>query len=305
MGFSNGFESGIPSKGPEMEKRRLGRGLDALLGTPEEGTRDAVASTQVPIHAIEHNPFQPRKDFDPDDLQALGESIRTHGILQPLVVRRHGEQYQLVAGERRLRAAQAAGIREVPVRVVDFNDQQVVEAALVENIQRADLNPIEKAQGFRDYLDRFQMTQEQLARRLGMDRTTISNLVNLLDLPSEVQEAVRLEQISLGHAKVLKGIGDRTRQIALCKEIIAQGHSVRATEALAKNGREEPAPKPASPAREAPEKTAHIQALEDELRKSLAVRVEIRLREKDRGQVVLSFDSNDDFERLLQFFRKG
>lgn len=284
-----------------MEKRRLGRGLDALLGGPPEGGDAAPqAQAQVGVDQIRENPYQPRRVFDPAELAALSESIRAHGILQPLVVRQVGDHYQLVAGERRLRAAQAAGIREVPVRVMNFNDQQVLEAALVENIQRSDLNPIEKAQGFKEYLDRFQMTQEQLAARLGLDRTTVSNLVNLLDLPAEVQEAVRLGQISLGHAKVLKGLADPQRQVALCKEIIAQGHSVRATEALVKE--EKPAPGNGA-ARAIVEKTRHVLALENELKRTLAVHVEIRLRAKDRGKIILSFDSNEDFERLMDALR--
>jgi ParB family chromosome partitioning protein len=286
-----------------MEKRRLGRGLDALLGSHDNGdSNSATDHNRLPIVQIEQNPHQPRRDFDKDELRALGESIRAHGILQPLVVRPIGNKFQLVAGERRLRAAQAAGMTEVPVRVVDFNDQQVLEAALVENIQRADLNPIEKAQGFSEYLQRFHMTQEQLAKRLGLDRTTISNLVNLLDLPPEVQEAVRLEQITLGHAKVLKGINDRARQVALCKEIIARGHSVRATEAIVKPQKAETPPP--QPSKQSHQKTAHVQAIEDELAQRLATRVEVRLREKDRGQIVLTFDSNDDFERLLEVLRK-
>jgi ParB family chromosome partitioning protein len=284
-----------------MEKRRLGRGLDALMGGPENGGAAPLGNqSHVPIDRIEQNPYQPRRDFDHDELGGLRDSIQAHGILQPLVVRPVGDRYQLVAGERRLRAAQAAGITDVPVRVVDFNDQQVLEAALAENIQRADLNPIEKAQGFKDYLDRFEITQEQLAKRLGLDRSTISNLVNLLDLPAEVQEAVRLEQISLGHAKVLKGMSDARQQVALCKEIIARGHSVRATEALIKGDKEASSP---SARRESPHKTTHVQAIENELRQKLAVRVEIRLRDKERGQVVLGFNSNDDFERLMEILR--
>jgi ParB family chromosome partitioning protein len=278
-----------------MERRRLGRGLDALLGNPDDGM--APDQSQVPIDSIEQNPFQPRKDFDPNTLESLQESIRVHGILQPLIVRPIGDHYQLVAGERRLRAAQAAGVREVPVRIVDFNDQQTLEAALVENIQRSDLNPIEKAQGFKEYLDRFQLTQEQLAQRLGLDRTTISNLVNLLELPSEVQEALRLEQISVGHAKVIKGVGEPDRQIALCREIIARGHSVRATESLIRDQQQTPT---ATTTKPAVRKTSHVQSLEDELRKKLATRVEIRLREKHKGRVILSFDSNDDFERIIE-----
>jgi ParB family chromosome partitioning protein len=285
-----------------MEKRRLGRGLDSLVGNSESGgSGPATESNHVRIDRIQHNPYQPRKTFDPDELSALGESIRSHGILQPLVVRKVGDQFQLVAGERRLRAAQAAGLTQVPVRIVDFNDQQILEAALVENIQRSDLNPIEKAQGFKDYLDRFAMTQEHLARRLGLDRTTITNLVNLLELPAEVQDAVRRGEISLGHAKVLKGLGDPDRQISLCKEVVARGHSVRALETLVKTQKDEVPP---TPARTGPAKTNHVAAIEDELRGRLGARVEIRLRAKDKGHIVLAFESNDDFERLLEILRR-
>lgn len=290
------------------DKPRLGRGLDALFGdTTDPGRVTTTDQAVIPVDRIEHNPFQPRKTIDEDELANLSASIRTHGILQPLVVRRHGERYQLVAGERRLRAAQAAGLLEVPVRIVDFNDQQILEAALVENIQRTDLNPIEKAQGFKDYLDRFQMTHEQLAARLGLARPTITNLVSLLELPAEVQEAVRLGQITLGHAKILKSVSDPARMVALCREIIARNCSVRETEMLVKqdrNGASEPAPRQAKPAEPPPEKTAHVIGLENELRQRLATKVEIRLRAKDRGQIVLTFESNDDFERLLEILRR-
>jgi len=285
-----------------MEKRRLGRGLDALLGSSGDGTQPKTEQTQVAIDQIEQNPFQPRKAFDEEELTSLRESIRTHGLLQPLVVRPVADHFQLVAGERRLRAAAAAGLTEVPVHIVDFNDQQILEAALVENIQRADLNPIEKAQGFKDYLKRFSMTQERLAARLGLDRTTISNLINLLDLPLEVQEAVRLQQISLGHAKVLKGLTSSERQISICREIVGRGLSVRATETLIKEQKQEPA---STTSKKAVEKTSHIQSLEAELQQTLATRVEIRLRGKDQGLIVVNFDSNDDFERLLAVLRNS
>ncbi|TMQ33664.1 MAG: ParB/RepB/Spo0J family partition protein [Planctomycetota bacterium] len=289
-----------------MEKRRLGRGLDALIaGGGQEAESGAVAvagaATRVPVGRIDHNPYQPRKAFDQDELSALSDSIRTVGILQPLVVRQVGDRYQLIAGERRLRAAQAAGLGDVPVRVMDFNDQQVLEAALVENIQRTDLNPIEKAQGFNEYLQRFKMTHEELAKRLGLERSTVTNLVRLLELQPEVQEAVRVGQISASHAKALLAVTDRQRQVSLCKEIIARGHSVHATEALVKGQKAEP--EAAGPRPPAPEKTAHVQAIEDELRHKLATRVEIRVRGKDRGQVILSFESNDDFDRLMEVLR--
>ncbi len=287
-----------------MEKRRLGRGLDALLATTSGGPATETAGEQqrVAVGQIDHNPYQPRKAFDDEELAALSESIRTVGILQPLVVRQVGDRFQLVAGERRLRAAQAAGFGDVPVHVVDFNDQQVLEAALVENIQRADLNPIEKAQGFQEYLQRFTMTHEELAKRLGLDRSTVTNLVRLLELPPEVQSAVRVGQITAGHARALLAVTERERQVSLCKEIIARGHSVRATEALVKGQKPEPATT-TTRSNGGPEKTAHVQGIEDELRHMLAIRVEIRLRGKEKGQIVLGFDSNDDFERLLEVLR--
>ncbi len=292
-----------------MEKRRLGRGLDALLANPGNGpsavetaTKGAAEETRVSVQRIDHNPYQPRKTFDDEELSALSESIRTHGMLQPVIVRPVGERYQLIAGERRLRAAQAAGFDEVPVRVVDFNDQQVLEAALVENIQRTDLNPIEKAQGFQEYLRRFHMTHEQLAKRLGLERSTVTNLVRLLELAFEVQTAVRVGQISAGHARALLAVTDKERQVSLCKEIIARGHSVRATEALVKG--QKPQLEQKSSSKPAPEKTTHVQAIEDELRQILSTRVEIRLRAQDKGQIVLGFESNDDFERLLEVLRK-
>jgi ParB family chromosome partitioning protein len=293
-------------------KTRLGRGLDALLGGGDETPGPSLA--EVPVETIDNNPDQPRKTFDEDDLSSLSESIRNHGILQPLVVRQIGERYQLVAGERRLRAARAAGLPAVPVTVVDFNDQQALEAALVENIQRSDLNPIEKAQGFKEYLSRYEMTQDQLAARLGLARTTITNLVALLDLPEELQNSIQRGELSPSHAKALKAVADPLRQIALGKEIITRGLSVHATEAFVKQHQAEERTASTEPVvaeevaeeaeRPAPEKTAHVQAMEDELRQKLGLRVEIRVKGKDRGQVVLSFESNDDFERVIETLRR-
>jgi ParB family chromosome partitioning protein len=284
-------------------KPRLGRGLTSLLGdNPPDGSR-----ANLRVEEIQANPYQPRKIFDEDEIGHLSESIKTHGVLQPLVVRAVGDRYQLIAGERRLRAAQIAGLREVPVTVVNFDDQQVFEASLVENIQRSDLNPIEKAQGFKDYLDRYHVTQEQLAQRLGMDRTSVSNLVNLLHLPEEVQTAVRQNQITLGHAKILKGLSSPQRQIELCKEIVMRGLSVKALELIVKQQKAEAEAKEAEAALKdaAPSyKTAHVQTIETELRQRFATRVEIRVKDKDRGQIVIGFDTNDEFERLVEALRR-
>ena len=289
-------------------KSRLGRGLDALL-TPDESANGGVAPSgthnTVALAAIEKNPNQPRKAFDEDELTSLSESIRNHGVLQPLVVRQVGDKYQLIAGERRLRAADLAGLSSVPVTIVDFNDQQCLEAALVENIQRSDLNAIEKAQGFRDYLDRFSMTHEQLATRLGLARPTITNLLSLLDLPAALQNLIRIGQISLGHAKILKGITDPIKQEAIAREIVARGLSVHGLEAYVKQfAADEKEGVTTAPAKTATEKTAHVSGIEDELRQKFGLKVEIRVKGKDRGHLVLAFESNDDFERLLESLRR-
>jgi len=299
---------------------RLGRGLDSLLTVTDTAlttkpransdssllpnhTIPAGPATKIAIASVELNPHQPRKSFDEEELKNLEDSIRTHGVLSPILVRPVGNRYQLIAGERRLRAAQRLGLTEIPANIREMDQQQVLEAALVENIQRSDLNPIEKAAGFKDYLDEFKMTHEHLAGRIGVDRTTITNLLGLLNLPPEVQEFVRVGALSLGHAKVLKGIADAPRQIALAREVIAKSTSVHALETLTKQDKDEKTK--ASPEKALDEtRTAHVQSIEDELRQKLAIRVAIKLRSRDKGQIVLQFDSNDDFERLLEILRK-
>jgi ParB family chromosome partitioning protein len=309
--------SNLDDEGVMEKKTRLGRGLDALLGgidSGADGTAGSVAQPEVPIERIDNNPFQARKNFDEDEIASMADSIRNSGVLQPLIVRKAGERYQLIAGERRLRAARLAGLTAVPIRVVEFNDQQVLEASLVENIQRTDLNPIEKAQGFKDYLERFHVTHDELAHRLGQARVSITNLITLLELPAEIQDEIRRGQITLGHAKILKSL-DRERQLALCKEIIARGLSVHATEAFLRHTpteqptedrgqRTEDRGQKASEPGQRVEMTAHVRGIENELRQKLATRVEIRLRAEDRGQFVIPFESNDDFERVLEVLRK-
>ena len=286
------------------EKRRLGRGLDALLGglsspdiahtEPPKSENEAPA--QVPVDQIRLNPHQPRKDFDPQELTALQRSLQTHGLIQPIVVRSTDSGYELVAGERRLRAAKECGWESIPVRVVNYNDQEQFEVALVENLHRADLNPIEKAQGFQEYMRMYGVTQEEVARKMGLDRSTISNLIRLLELPESVQAAVRRGQISNGHARALLAFNDADRQVSLCEEIIAKGLSVRDVESMT----QDPTQAPSRRSRPAGlTKTRHVQAIEDELKQALATKVEIRLKDKERGQIVIDFETNDDFERIL------
>ncbi|HQR43364.1 MAG TPA: ParB/RepB/Spo0J family partition protein, partial [Gemmatales bacterium] len=258
------------------EKRRLGRGLDALLGgSTATAVADAPAGTQaLPLERIHVNPNQPRKDFDDDEIASLRESLRTHGLLQPILVRPKDEGYEIIAGERRYRAAREAGWAEIPVHVVDFNDQKVFEAALVENLQRSDLNPIEKAMGFQDYLQRYQVTQDELAKVVGLDRSTVANLIRLLELAPAVQDAVRHGQISAGHARALLPVEDPVRQNVLMQEIIAKGLSVRQVEAMIKTA--EPASETTEKSTDsAPVKTAHVQQIEEELKQRLATRVAI------------------------------
>ncbi len=292
----------------DQTKPRLGRGLDALLGAVGgAGVLGVSAGVgRVRLDQIQQNPYQPRKRFDDEELKQLADSIKVHGVLQPLVVRQSGENYQLIAGERRLRAATQAGLNEVPVHVVGFDDQQVYEAALVENIQRSDLNAIEKAQGFKEYLDKYGITHDELGRRLGLDRSSISNLVGLLNLPEEVQTNVRLGQLSLGHAKILKGVQDPDRQVVLAREVMFKHLSVAALDALAREAKAEvqAAKTGDKQTRPAVEKTSHVQSLEDDLRQRLATRVEIRVKAKEKGQIVIGFDSNDDFERIMAALAK-
>ncbi len=291
-----------------LKAPRLARGLNALLGDLSIPHADDATVCRLAVGKIEHNPYQPRKQFDGDELAALTASIKNHGILQPLVVRQVGDGYQLIAGERRLRAAKDAGLAEVPVHVVAFDDQQVFEAALVENIQRSDLNPIEKATGFKQYMDKFEMTQDKLGSRLGLDRSTVSNLLGLLNLHSEVQDAVRNGQLTMGHAKVLKGVPDLTQQVMFARDAMFKNYSVHALELLVKQHKlaaagAEPVEEPATK-KEPAEKTAHVKGLEDDLRQRLAVRIEIKVKAKDKGQIVIGFDSNDDFERIIQALQK-
>src|SRR5262245_22255926 len=227
------------------DKKRLGRGLAALLGTEEGGFEpsalEAAELMHVAVDQIDPNPFQPRTQFDPAELAALADSLRQHGMLQPVLVRPVGERYQLIAGERRHRAAIEAQLHEIPARVMELDDQRVSELAMVENLQREDLSALEKAAAFRSYLDTYGGTQEELAGRLGLDRSTVTNLLRLLDLPGEVQDALRSKKVTQGHARALLGLPDADGQVAACRRVISESLSVRQTEALVATGEPTPA----------------------------------------------------------------
>lgn len=298
---------------PEPTRRRLGRGLNALLGTGsfgDEPTTTTGDSSEIHVDLIERNPFQPRQEFEAEALNELADSIRQHGVLQPLLVRAVGDGYQLIAGERRLIAAKKAGLEQIPCRVLALDDQQVCEVALEENLKRQDLNVLEKARAFQDYLNRFQCPIEELGRRLSLDRSTVSNMLRLLELPAAIQADLSANKITAGHARAILSL-DETRQLALCDRIQKESLSVRKTEEavrqlLAESGDTIPFPgADGKPPKTKPEMTAHIMSLQDQLRDMLATKVEIKLKKKDAGQIVIDFANNDEFERLLGKLRRA
>ena len=278
------------------------------LDNPPDDTYDHKPDPpRIDIRQIDSNPFQPRQDFDEAELQSLCDSMQAHGLLQPLVVRRVGDRYQLIAGERRLRAASRAGWTEVPVHVVEADDRTMAELAIVENLQRKDLNPLEKAASFQRYLQQYGGTQEELANRLKLDRSTIANLIRLLELPEPVQEALRQGNITQGHARALLPLGDEREQIEFCGRIQQEGLSVRRTEALVQEtihqadaeplsvvGLDDPTSRPRRAASD------HIAALEQEFRIALGAMVKITHNSRGRGRLVIHFTSHEEFERLRQ-----
>jgi ParB family transcriptional regulator, chromosome partitioning protein len=301
------------------QTRRLGRGLEALLGSPisidePTGTPGVAAAApakgllELSIYEIDRNPYQPRKDLDEEELNQLAESIKEHGLLQPIVVRRVDDRYQIIAGERRLRAATKAGMEHVAAQVRDVDDRQMAELAIVENLQRKDLGPLEKAASFHHYLQTYRCTQEELAGRLKINRSTIANLIRLLELPEPVQKALREGKISQGHARALLPLGDEQEQIKFARRIVKEDLSVREVESRVKQmihaEDAEPlrvvSPDSETPESEAAERTSdpHLTSLEVEFRAALGTRVEVKHSADGRGRIVIHFESHEEFERL-------
>ena len=291
------------------KKRGLGRGLSALMADVAEAETAATerratgSGQQIAIERIRPNPDQPRKRFDQDELDDLANSIREKGVIQPLIVRAAGDDYEIVAGERRWRAAQLAQLHELPVIVRDFSDTEVLEIAIIENIQRADLNPIEEAMGYRQLMQRFGHTQEQLATSLGKSRSHIANLMRLLQLPPEVMDLVEGGDLSAGHARALITADDPAE---LAKKVISGGLSVRATEALVKKEQaDDPIfgdPKPAAPGM----KDADTRALEQDLAAATGLKVSISHSENGQsGQITLKYKTLDDLDELCRKLSQG
>ena len=285
-----------------MSKRGgLGRGLSALIpGAPEAG-EGSPGLLEVPVNAVSPNPKQPRTRWDDDEIQSLAASIREVGILQPIVVRRSGDNgYELVAGERRLRAAKVAGLAMVSVVLRDTDDADLLREALIENIHRQDLGPIELAEAFRQLLEDLGLKQEALAERVGVSRSHIANTIRLLQLPLETQQLLTDEKIQAGHARALLSLGDPEAMNTLALRVAAEDLSVRETEDLVRRYLEPPAELTAAPTDEVQQQPTDsgMAEIEEILSEQLATRVQIQYSKK-RGRVVIEFGSVDDLDRIV------
>ena len=290
----------------KKRKMALGRGLDALIpdlgvveglaGSPSAERRDYFLCA---IDMIRPNRYQPRRQFSPDELEELAESIRSQGVIQPLLVRRDDVGYELVAGERRLRAAALAGLDQVPVVVKEIADAKMLEISIVENIQRANLNPMEEAEAYFRLIDEFDLTQEQAAERVGKSRSAVANFLRLRQLPDPIKESIMKGALRMGHARALLGVDSPGKQQAAWREVVAKNLSVRQTEALIKriNAQKKPGP--------APEPTAeqrYYTDLSEDLSRHFGTRVRIQ-RHGKRGRLEIDFFSDDDLDRLLTMLR--
>jgi ParB family chromosome partitioning protein len=269
-------------------KRGLGRGLGALLGSEPE-VQPTEASLEIPLDRVHPNPRQPRKHFDPAALGELTESIRASGVIQPIVVRRSGDNYELIVGERRWRAAKEAGLDRIPAVIRDATNAQSLEIALVENLLREDLNPIESAEGYRQLLADFGWTQEQLGQRIGKDRSSIANALRLLKLPAPIQDDLRGGRLTMGHALSLLSLTSEDEQLKLRDQILAHSWSVRATEADVKTRR------PGSAA--TPGRSVELAAFEAALQRALMTRVRIVGNDR-RGRIEVVYATPEELERL-------
>ena len=277
----------------------LGRGLDAILPKTE--------TPEITISKIQTNPFQPRKEFDEDALEELASSIKELGIIQPITVRKLGfDQYQLISGERRLRASEMAGLTKIPTYIRIANDQQMLEMALVENIQRENLNPIEVALSFKRLIDECDLTQEACSERVGKNRSTITNFLRLLKLPEEIQLGLQMQKISMGHARALINVSDKQKQLNIYHDVVANGFSVREVEQIVKMFAE------IDYKRTSKDKKVKIvnplpfdkQRKIHELSNYLDSKVQMKTNKKGKGKLTIPFSSDEDFEKIIVLIKK-
>ncbi|HHW41244.1 MAG TPA: ParB/RepB/Spo0J family partition protein [Syntrophomonadaceae bacterium] len=288
-----------------MKNKGLGRGLRALIPTVPEGAREVDEIVELPLDKIEPGPFQARQDFDEESLSELAASIKTHGVMQPVVVRPLGDdRYQLVVGERRWRACRQAGLQNIPAVIRRVDDLASSEMMLIENVQRKDLNPLEEAQAYKRLIEEFGLTQDEISRRVGKSRPFIANTLRLLQLPPEVQALMAKGFLSAGHGKVLLGLSGPEQQSKLAEEIVRRGLSVRDTEKEAQ--RLQGAKKASKGARQKKDTRQDLELadLEERLRKLLGTKVRIKTGRRG-GRIEIEFYSRDELARLLEWFMGG
>ena len=286
-------------KMPDKKRNGLGRGLDSLFGTDvselmnqiENGSQNFVSTRQdeIPVDKIQPNPYQPRKEFDPKALEDLAQSIQEHGIFTPLLVIKRRTDYQLVAGERRLRAAKMAHLEKVPVIIVDFSDEQMMEISLLENIQREDLSPLEEALGFQTLMNQLHYTQEKLAERVGKSRAYCANLLRLLKLPAEVQSLLKNQSLTVGHVRPLLALQDENEMIQLAHAMVREGLSVREAEKRCTK-RE----KDKKPLHVKVKKDPQLMDIQNQMSRKLGTKVELSPK-----KISISYEDNEDFNRIL------
>lgn len=292
------------------KKKELGKGIRALLANietqevenPVELVKDLTHTIAfLPIDSIETNPNQPRKEFDPVSLSELSESLKVHGLIQPVTVRRMGaDKFQIISGERRYRASKLAGLKEIPAYIRIADDQEILEMALVENIQRKDLNPLEVAFTYQRLLDECNLTHEALAIRVAKDRSTVTNFLRLIKLPPEIQTALKSQELSMGHARALAGVEDPLKMIFLFHQIRDKGMSVRESENLIRTYQ---LPKE-KPTRARTEVDYDLRRVQNELSKSMETRVEIKQSAQGKGQITIHFSDTNDLNRILDLLEK-
>ncbi len=287
------------------KKRALGKGLDTLLQSPEtditskdfSGKYVVGAVSSIKLEQIETNPFQPRTDFEEAAILELAESIKVQGIITPVTVRKLGyDKYQLISGERRLRASKIAGLKEIPAYIRIANDEQMLEMALVENIQRENLNPLEVAISFQRLIDECELTQEELSNKVGKDRTTVTNYLRLLKLPAEIQKGLNENKLGMGHARTIINIENEEDQLAIYKQIIRDGLSVRSVETLVRALKNKTEEKPNSTFRILPVK---YELFKNNLKSKIESKVSIKYGPKGNGSIVINFKSNEELDRII------
>jgi len=287
-----------------MERKALGKGISALIPNREpslsETTTKRAEVLYVQLEQVKPSPFQPREDFDSQSMEELTQSIKEKGVIQPVLVRRRGDGYELIAGERRLRAAKLLNLKEIPIIIKDVEDRDSLEIALIENIQRQALNPIEEAHAYQYLIDKFKVTHEKISEVLGKARVSITNTLRLLKLPQEIQEEMKKGRLSFAHGRALLEIEDSNQQRRLAQDTISKGLSVRELESLIKTQRKRiPKRKIGQGLRD-----PYVAVLEEELQHILATKVRISKRKK-RGHILIEFYSQEDLERILKLLRGG